>query len=53
VVIGTDVPAACVVLYGGAVRACLGRTRAALPAGGAAVVPGGWFTASVVIAGHG
>src|ERR1700742_3579061 len=48
------IPAAtCVVLYGGAMRAGLGRTRAALPAGGAAVVLGGWFTASAVIAGHG
>jgi hypothetical protein len=36
-----------------AVRAALGRTRAALLAGGAAVVLGGWFTASAVIAGHG
>jgi hypothetical protein len=50
----TAIPAAtCVVLYGGAVRAGLGRTRAALQAGGAAVVLGGWFTASAVIAGHG
>jgi hypothetical protein len=48
------IPAAtCVVLYGGAVRAGLGRRRAALLAGGAAVVLGGWFTASAVIAGHG
>jgi hypothetical protein len=48
------IPAAtCVVLYGGAVSAGLGRTRAALLAGGAAVVLGGWFTASAVIAGHG
>jgi len=48
------IPAAtCVVLYGGAVRADLGRRRAALLAGGAAVVLGGWFTASAVIAGHG
>jgi hypothetical protein len=39
--------------YGGAVRAGLGRTRAVLLAGGAAVVLGGWFTASAVIAGHG
>lgn len=45
--------ATCVVLYGGAVRAGLGRMRAALLAGGAAVVLGGWFTASAVIAGHG
>src|ERR1700728_3852872 len=50
----TAIPAAtCVVLYGGAVRADLGRTRAALLAGGAALVLGGWFTASAVIAGHG
>ena len=48
------VPAAtCVVLYGGAVRAGLGRRTAALLAGGAAVVLGGWFTASAVIASHG
>ena len=48
------IPAAtCIVLYGGAVRAGLGRRRAALLAGGAAVVLGGWFTASAVIAGHG
>jgi hypothetical protein len=48
------IPAATsLVLYGGAVRADLGRTRAALLAGGAAVVLGGWFTASAVIAGHG
>jgi hypothetical protein len=43
----------CVVLYGGAVRAGLGRRRAALLAGAAAVVLGGWLTASAVIAGHG
>ncbi|HEX3966262.1 MAG TPA: hypothetical protein VHZ03_58065 [Trebonia sp.] len=50
----TAIPAAtCVVLYGGAVRAGLGRARAALLAGGAAVLFGGWFTASAVIAGHG
>src|SRR6266496_590998 len=48
------IPAAtCLVLYGGAVRGGLGRTRAALLAGAAAVVLGGWFTASAVIAGHG
>src|SRR5580658_1455190 len=48
------IPAAtCIVLYGGAVRAGLGRTRAALLAGGAAVVLGSWFTASALIAGHG
>jgi hypothetical protein len=45
--------ATCVVLYGGAVRAGLGRRRAALLAGGAAAVLGSWFTASAVIAGHG
>jgi hypothetical protein len=45
--------ATCVVLYGGAVRAGLGRRRAALLAGAAAVVLGGWFTASAVIADHG
>ena len=50
----TAIPAAtCLVLYGGAVRAGLGRRRAALLAGGAAAVLGGWFTASAVIAGHG
>jgi hypothetical protein len=43
----------CVVLYGGAIRAGLGRRRAALLTGGAAVVLGAWFTASAVIAGHG
>ncbi|MBV9796050.1 MAG: hypothetical protein JO016_19165 [Actinobacteria bacterium] len=43
----------CVVLYGGARRAGLGRPRAGLLAGGAAVVLGGWFTASAVIADHG
>jgi hypothetical protein len=48
------IPAAtCLVLYGGARRGGLGRTRAALLAGGAAVVLGGWFTASAEIAGHG
>jgi len=50
----TAIPAAtCVVLYGGAVRGGLGRRRAALLAGVAAVLLGGWFTASAVIAGHG
>ncbi len=43
----------CIVLYGGAVRADLGRRRAALLAGAAAVVFGGWVAASAVIAGHG
>ena len=45
--------ATCIVLYSGAERAGLGRTRAALLAWAAAVVLGGWFTASAVIAGHG
>lgn len=43
----------CAVLYGGAMRAGLGRRRAALLAGAAAVVSGGWTAASAVIAGHG
>jgi hypothetical protein len=48
------IPAAtCWVLYDGAVRAGLARARAVLLAGGAAVLFGGWFTASAVIAGHG
>ena len=43
----------CVALYGGTVRAGLGRRRAALLGGAAAVVLGGWYAATVVIAGHG
>jgi hypothetical protein len=43
----------CIVLYGGAARAGLGRRRAALLTGAAAVLFGGWLTASAVIAGHG
>ena len=43
----------CAVLYGGAMRAGLGRQRAILLAGGAAAVFGGWFAASAEIAGHG
>ena len=43
----------CLVLYGGAARTGLSRRRAALLAAGAAVVLGGWFSASAVIAGHG
>jgi hypothetical protein len=43
----------CMVLYAGAERAGLGRRRAAQLAGTAAVVLGGWLTASAVIAGHG
>ncbi len=45
--------ATCIVLYGGAKRAGLGRRRAALLAGAVAVLLGGWFTATAVIAGHG
>ena len=45
--------ATCIALYGGAARTGLGRRRAALLAGIAAVVLGGWFTATAVIAGHG
>jgi hypothetical protein len=45
--------AACVVLYGGAGRASLGRKHAALLAGGAAGLFGGWLAASAVIAGNG
>jgi hypothetical protein len=43
----------CVVLYSGAMRAGLGRPRAGRLTGGAAVVLGGWFTASALIADHG
>ena len=50
----TAIPAAtCAVLYAGALRAGLGRRRAVLLAAGAAVVLGGWFSASAVIASHG
>jgi hypothetical protein len=45
--------ATCIALYGGAVRAGLGRRRAALLGGAAAVLLGGWYTATAVIAGHG
>jgi hypothetical protein len=45
--------AACIALYGGAVRAGLRRRRAALLGGAAAVLLGGWYTATAVIAGHG
>ena len=45
--------ATCVALYGGAIRADLGRRRAALLAGAAAVLLGGWLAASAAIAGHG
>jgi len=44
---------ACIVLYGGAERAGLGRRRAAWLTGAAAAVLGGWLTASAVIADHG
>jgi hypothetical protein len=54
IAVATAIPAVtCVVLYGGAVRSGLSRRRAALLAGCAAVVLGGWFTASAVIADHG
>jgi hypothetical protein len=43
----------CYALYRGAERAGLGARRAALLAGAAAVVLGGWFAATAVIAGHG
>jgi hypothetical protein len=43
----------CVVLYGGAIRAGLGRRRAALLTGAAAVLFGGWLTASALIADRG
>ncbi|HEY2443705.1 MAG TPA: hypothetical protein VGI31_11255 [Streptosporangiaceae bacterium] len=42
-----------VVLYSGVLRAGLGRRRAALVAGAAAVLLGGWLAASAVIAGSG
>jgi hypothetical protein len=45
--------AACIALYGGAVRAGLTLRRAAVLAGAAAALLGGWFTATVVVAGHG
>jgi hypothetical protein len=45
--------ATCIVLYLGAQRAGLGRRQAGGLAAGAAVILGGWFTASAVIAGHG
>ena len=45
--------AACVALYGGAKRAGLGRRRAAVLANAAAVLLGGWFTATMFIAGRG
>jgi hypothetical protein len=38
--------ATCVALYGGAMRADLGRRRAALLAGAGAVLLGGWLAAS-------
>jgi hypothetical protein len=43
----------CMSLYGGSMRAGLGRGRAALLAGAAAVVIGGWIAASALIASHG
>jgi len=47
------VAATCIALYSGAVRAGQGRKRAALLGGAAAVLLGGWYTATAVIAGHG
>jgi hypothetical protein len=44
---------ACITLYGGAMRAGLGRGRAALLAEAMAILLGGWFTATEVIAGQG
>jgi hypothetical protein len=45
--------ATCIALYSGTVRAGLGRRRAALLGGAAAVLLGGWYTATAVIADHG
>ena len=45
--------ATCVALYGGVMRAGLGRRRAALLAGATAVLLGGWLAASATIAGRG
>ena len=45
--------ATCVAIYGGAKRAGLGRGHAALLAKAGAVLLGGWFTATVFIAGRG
>jgi len=45
--------ATCLALYSGAGRAGLGRSRAAVLAGAAAVLLGGWLATSAVIAGHG
>jgi len=45
--------ATCIALYSGAVRGGLGRKRAALLGGAAAVLLGGWYIATAVIAGHG
>src|SRR5215831_2956117 len=43
----------CVALYSGAKRSGLGRSRAALLAGAAAALLGGWLATSAVIAGNG
>jgi hypothetical protein len=45
--------AICIALCSGAMRAGLGRVRAALLGGAAAFLLGGWYTATVVIAGRG
>ncbi len=45
--------ATCTALYSGAERTGLGRNRAALLAGAAAALLGGWLAITAVIAGHG
>jgi hypothetical protein len=45
--------ATCVALYGGALRAGLGRRRASVLAGAAGALFGGWIAVSAVIAGNG
>jgi len=45
--------ATCVALYSGAIRADLGRRRAALLTGAAAALLAGWLAASAAFAGHG
>jgi hypothetical protein len=47
------VASTCVALYGGALRVGLGRRRAAVLTGAAALLFGGWFTASALIGSHG
>jgi hypothetical protein len=50
---GAIVAATCVALDGGALRTGLGRRRAAVLTGAAAVLFGSWFTASALIGAHG